>query len=148
MRAPTFTYEGDVFNPYMHDDLCEWLFRNTSGTQGCVLLVAERSVWRSLTIAASIGRAIGAIESTLAYTGFVDPAKTARMAPVTWRARAMPGVKCSSRVEWKAAAVRTVNERYKMSLGDANDNVAEAILINDATVMTPTMWRGKREAKP
>jgi hypothetical protein len=140
LRFPDFTYQGWIFEPGFHDDLTEYLARNTGKDQK-VLLVVENSAYRSFTIARSIGRAIGCLEGNLHYCNMGDASKTEYLAPKTWRRLSMPGVQVSGRDEWKRAAVDIVAKRYGEVVGS---DLAEAVLINDAAVMSPKMWSVKK----
>lgn len=140
LRFPDFTYQGWIFEPGFHDDLTEYLARNTGKDQK-VLLVVENSAYGSFTISRSIGRAIGCLEGNLHYCNMGDASQTEYMAPKTWRRLAMPNQICSGRDEWKAAAVATVESRYRQTVGS---DLAEAVLLNDAVAMSPKLWSAKK----
>ena len=136
LRAPDYVTSCDVWEPAAHDELTEYLFRYVGEGQRA-LLVVEDAAYRSFKIARSLGTAIGSIKSTLVYCNLsrVDDIKF--IAPKSWRTFAMPGVKAADRDDWKAQAVATVDARYDLKL---DDNAAEAVLINDATVIGRKEW--------
>lgn len=140
LRFPDFCWSGWIMEPGFHDELTEYLARHTGAGQQ-ILLVVEDSAYRSYTIARSIGKAIGAVEQNLHYCNMADPKNTEFMAPKTWRRKSMPDVDVTGRDEWKAEAVKTIERRYNQQV---NDNLAEAVLLNDAVVMTPKMWSVKK----
>ncbi len=140
LRFPDFCYAGWIFEPGFHDDLTEYLARNTAKDQK-VLLVVENSAYGSFTISRSIGRAIGCLEGNLHYCNIGNAKDTEYMAPKTWRRLSMPGVVVKGRDEWKAAAVATVLKRYRQEVGS---DLAEAVLLNDAVAMTPKLWSIKK----
>lgn len=140
LRFPDFTYQGWIFEPGFHDDLTEYLARNTGKDQK-VLLVVENSAYGSFTISRSIGRAIGCLEGNLHYCNMGDASATEYLSPKTWRRLAMPGVSVTGRDAWKAAAVEAVAGRYGQATGV---DLAEAILLNDAVVMSPKLWSVKK----
>lgn len=143
LRYPDFTYQGWIFVPGFHDDLTEYLARHTGAGQE-VLLVVENSVYRSLTISRSIGRAIGCLEGNLHYCGMGNAKNTEYMAPKTWRKKSMPGVEVAGRDALKQAAIDTVRERYGQDVGP---DLAEAVLLNDAVVMSPKLWQVKKRKR-
>lgn len=140
LRFPDFCYQGWVFEPSFHDDLTEYLARNTGKDQQ-VLLVVENSAYGSFTISRSIGRAIGCLEGNLHYCNIGSAKDTEYMAPKTWRRLSMPGVMVKGRDLWKQVAVDTIQTRYGQTV---ESDLAEAILLNDAVAMTPKLWSVKK----
>lgn len=141
LRCPEYTYQGNVFNDVMYDELGVFFAKNV-GRNGPVLFCVEDCVYQGLHIARHIGTAIGAVRSFLVGCGWSDSATAPTMvAPVTWRKAAFGPVKPGGRKAQKEAAVERCRLLYGFS-ENMQDDLAESVLLNDyVTVFTPELWQ-------
>jgi hypothetical protein len=130
LTAPEFEYQGSVWNDCFFDDLGVFLARRV-GRTGQVRLICEDSVFRSLTIARSIGTAIGAVRSFLVGCGWCPcDEKPLMIRPDEFRKHHFPLDTPKFRDEQKAAAIDRVQHLYGHG-GNLSDDLAEAILMLD-----------------
>ena len=137
LRAPDWMYEGNVFNTRMHDELAVFLAEKV-GREQRVLLAVEDAVFGPRTVARHLGRAIGCIEGLLCDLNLAEPDDTKYIFPGHYRKVTLPAEpKPANREEWKQAAIDTVATLYGLTCGD---NQAEAILMNDYTIVAKRQW--------
>lgn len=135
LRYPDFTYEGNIFETSLHDDLAVFLASVVPAGHR-VLFVTEDSVFRSMTVARHIGRAIGCLEGLLVDLNLAHPRNTVYVKAGAWRKGI--GLRGKKRDELKLAARTYVDEWYQQGVGE---DLAESVGINDHVCLNlPELW--------
>lgn len=144
LAAPTWTYGGKVVDDSgWADDLCTYLHDKLP--TGRIGLVVEDSAYRSLTIARSIGQAIGSVRFALHAMNLLDVGhEPLKVTPKVWRSWAMPAVGSGiGRDQWKEEARFAVLGLYGMHDPTKDADIAESTLLLDyACVQARKWWKG------
>lgn len=143
LTCPDFLYQGSIWNDVLFDELGVFLAKHV-GRTGPILMVAEDAAFGSMSIARSIGTAIGAMRSFLVGTGWMpSDQKPLMVSPAKWRRHAFPVDAPKGRAAQKEAAVTLVSQLY--GVGDERRpqcDLAEAVLICDyATCAAREDWQ-------
>lgn len=145
LAAPTWTYGGKVVDDAgWADDLATYLYDKMP--EGRLGLVVEDSAYRSLTIARSIGQAIGAVRFALGALNLLSASdEVLKVTPKVWRSWAMPAVAAGiGRDQWKEEARFAVLGLYGQHDPTKDADIAEATLLLDyACVQQRKWWRGE-----
>lgn len=141
LRPPAWYADASVWDPPVHDQLAEELMALVP-KGGRVLLVAENAAYKSMIIARSLGKCIGAVQVTLLSLNVWSTPDTQYITPSAWRRDMLPAAvkdigeitnAQKRRAYYKEAAIRAVAGLYGIETGD---NAAEAILLNDHVVLS------------
>lgn len=140
LPKPAWWFQGSVWNASgLHDELGVLLYRHLKPGDR-VMYVVENTAY-GVRVAKSMGRSIGAIEAILIDLGYLGAQELKYVDATRWRNRQMPGFKPAGtnanqrRAAWKARAVDSVNALYGLGLELDQADAAEAVLINDDTVL-------------
>jgi hypothetical protein len=148
LGAPTWTFGGRVVdNPDWADDLAAYCHEHLPA-DARLGLVMEDCAFRSLTIARSIGQAIGSVRFALRALNLVAPGDDpVKVTPKVWRKWAMPAVAPGvGRDQWKEEARFAVLGLYGMHDPTKDADIAEATLLLDyACCVKRAWWAGKEE---